>query len=298
MHVLVTGGTGFIGRALCARLVGDGHRVSVLTRSRAGALSALPAGTACVERLDALAEAVDACVNLAGENLGTRRWTPARKRTFVDSRIDTTRRLVDFFAAQSQRPRVLVSGSAIGWYGARGDEPLTEDASAGAPDEFTVQLCRAWESEAQRAEALGVRVCRVRTGIVLERDGGSLAQMLLPFRLGLGGPIGGGRQWISWIHREDLVSLLSWLLTTPAASGVYNGTAPQPVIQRDFAKALGRALHRPAVMPMPAPVLRLLMGEMAGIVVTGQRVVPQRALQQGFVYRYPELDSALAAILS
>ena len=144
MHVLVTGGTGFIGRALCARLAGAGHRLSVLTRSRARALSALPPGTACVERLEALPEAVDACVNLAGENLGARRWTPARKRAFVDSRVETTRTLVDFFAAQPRRPQALVSGSAIGWYGARGDEPLAEHASPGAPDEFTVQLCRAW----------------------------------------------------------------------------------------------------------------------------------------------------------
>lgn len=298
MHVLVTGGSGFIGRPLCSSLLDCDHRVSVLTRSRDKARAALPSSVSCVERLDELSSAVDGCINLAGENLGAGRWTSARKRAFVDSRIRTTRYLVDFFAAQAQRPQVLVSGSAIGWYGARGDEPLSEDASPGAPDEFTVQLCSAWENEAQRAKALGMRVCCVRTGIVLERDGGSLAQMLLPFRLGLGGPIGDGRQWLSWIHRADLVALLIWLLTTPSASGVYNGTAPHPVTNRDFAGAMGRALRRPAVMPMPGPVLRILMGEMARIVLTGQRVLPQRALQQGFVYRYPELDSALAAILS
>lgn len=298
MHVLVTGGSGFIGRPLCSSLLDAGHRISVLTRSRDKALAALPTGLSCIERLEDLAATVDGCINLAGENLGAGRWTSARKRAFVDSRIQVTRDLVDFFAAQAQRPQVLVSGSAIGWYGARGDEPLSEDAQSGPPDEFTVQLCEAWENEALRAEALGVRVCRVRIGIVLERDGGSLAKMLLPFRLGLGGPMGSGRQWMSWIHRSDLVSLLIWLLTTPSADGVYNGTAPRPVTNRGFARALGRALGRSAIVPMPSPVLRVLMGEMAQLVVTGQRVLPQRALQQGFVYRYPELDSALAAILA
>ncbi|SFF24462.1 hypothetical protein SAMN04488120_101139 [Fontimonas thermophila] len=297
MHVLVTGGTGFIGRPLCAELRQRGHRVSVLTRSAVRAAARLGSDVRCIERLDALAgDPPEGCIHLAGENLGAGRWTPARKRAFVDSRVHTTRHLVDGLARFAPRPRVLISASAIGWYGARGDEPLTEEAPPGAQHEFTVQLCQAWEDEARRAEAHGLRVCRVRIGIVLERDGGSLARMWLPFRLGLGGPIGSGAQWMSWIHRADLVALLIWLLENPAAHGVYNGTAPEPVTNRTFTRALGRALHRPAWLPMPGFVLRLVLGEMADIVLTGQRVVPQRALEQGFVFRYPELSAALAAI--
>ncbi len=298
MHVLVTGGTGFIGRALCAALRARDHRVSVLTRSPARAAARLGASVRCVEQLEQLgADTPDACVNLAGENLTSGRWSAARKRRFVDSRVQTTQRLIDYCERLQRRPQVLVSGSAIGYYGPRGDEALTEESRPGRADDFAARLCRDWEAAAQRAETLGLRVCRLRTGIVLERDGGALRQMLLPFRLGLGGPLGDGRQWMSWIHRADLVALIVWLLETPAASGAYNGTAPQPVTNRAFVRALGRALQRPAVLPMPGIVLRVLVGEMAGVLLTGQKVLPERALQQGFVFRYPQLSAALAAIL-
>lgn len=298
MHVLVTGGTGFIGRALIAALLADGHAVSVLTRDTAPARRALPEPVRVLEDLAPL-EGVDAVVNLAGENLGAGRWSAARKRRFVGSRVDTTRRLVDWMRALATKPAVLVSGSAIGYYGPRGDEIIVETTAAG--EDFSAGLCRAWEAEAVAAEALGVRVCRVRIGVVLGADGGepggALAAMARPFRLGLGGPMGSGRQWMSWIHRDDLVALIRWLIDTPAAGGAWNGTAPEPVTNREFASALGRALRRPALLPMPGFALRLVVGEMAAILLEGQRVLPARALEAGFAFRYRQLDAALAAVL-
>ena len=296
MHVLITGGTGFIGAALCRALLARGDRVSVWTRSAAAATARVPQGVRVVEALSQLVgDPVDGVVNLAGENLAAARWSPAHLQRCLDSRVQATRRLIEWMQAGA-RPRVLISGSAIGWYGARGDELLDESAQAGRDDEFTVRLCRAWEAEALKTETMGVRCCRLRIGIVLERDGGSLAEMALPFRLGLGGPMGDGRQGMSWIHRVDLVAMILWLLDTDSARGAYNGTAPQPVDNRGFARALGRALHRPAIMPMPGFALKAIVGGMAQLVLSGQKVVPQRALAQGFVFRYPDLDSALAAI--
>ena len=248
-----------------------------------------------IEQLEA-AGPVDAVVNLAGENLSSGRWTTRRKREFVDSRIGMTRSLVTWMGTQPQRPRVLVSGSAIGWYGPRDDQMLGENAAPG--DDFSARLCRMWEEEADKAEALGLRVCCVRTGIVLAADGGALKQMLLPFRLGLGGPMGSGRQWMSWIAREDLVALIGWMIDNPTARGAYNGTAPEPVTNAQFAHALGTELHRPTLLRTPAFALRLLFGEMADLLLTGQRVIPRRAIDEGFVFRYPALQPALRAVLS
>ena len=298
MHVLITGGTGFIGLELVASLRGDGHAVSVLTRDTDAARQRLPAGVAVVSDLAALG-GVDAVVNLAGQNLGAQRWTEARKLAFRESRIGLTHRLVDWMEGLAQRPAVFVSGSAIGWYGPRGDEPLTEASTHG--DDFSARLCLDWEAAAQKAEALGVRVCRLRTGIVLGRSGpaggGALAQMLPAFRLGGGGPMGSGRQWMSWIHIADHVALMRWLIDTVAAQGAYNGTAPEPVTNAEFARTLGAALRRPAVLPMPGFALRLIVGEMAEILLSGQRVLPQRSLDQGFRFRFPTLAAALADVL-
>jgi uncharacterized protein (TIGR01777 family) len=294
VHYLITGGSGFIGSALSRSLVADGQRVTVLTRNIARARPRLPGGVALTERLDAAGD-VDAVVNLAGENLAAGRWTPAHKREFVDSRIGMTRHLIDWMASLKQRPRVLVSGSAIGWYGPRGDEQLTEDAKPG--DDFSAQLCHDWEGAAREADELGVRVCLLRTGIVLDNDGGALKQMLLPFRLGLGGPMGDGRQWMSWVAREDIVALIRWLVDNAEVRGAYNGTAPAPVTNAEFARTLGAALHRPALLPMPAFALKILFGEMADILLTGQRVFPRRATAEGFEFKYPDLTSTLAAIL-
>jgi uncharacterized protein len=291
MQVLITGGSGFIGRALARTLAAEGHGVTVLSRTPAAARGVLPPSTVVVPDLAGVT--ADAVVNLAGESLGTHRWNAARKRAFIDSRVDTTRRLVEWVQHLPRRPAVMVSGSAVGYYGARGDEPLTEDAVPG--DEYQSALCRAWEDEARRAEALGVRVCRIRIGIVLGPDGGALAAMRLPFQLGLGGHLGDGRQWMSWIHRADLVALILWLLTGSQA-GAYNATAPQPVTNREFARTLAASLRRPAVLPMPAPMVRLLVGEMAHLLLTGQKVLPARAQAEGFTFRFPELAGALQEI--
>lgn len=297
MRIFITGGSGFIGRELCRVLQARGDEPWVLTRSAASAGKRLPAGVQCVEQLPA-AEAGqwDAVVNLAGENLGEGRWTDARKRKFLDSRVQTTRALVRWATAQAQPPRTLISASAIGWYGPRGDEALDESSAAGSG--FQTELCQAWETEALAALSAGLRVCRLRIGVVLHPEGGALAQMLPPFRLGLGGRVGEGRQWMSWIARADLVRLLLWLLDTPTAAGIYNGTAPQPVRNAEFAAQLAASLRRPAVLPMPAAALRLLLGEMAELVLTGQKVLPQRALEQGFVFESPELGAALRRLLA
>jgi len=295
MHHLITGGSGFIGSALCRSLVADGHRVTVLTRDIERARGRVPEAVFLIDRLD-FAENIDAVVNLAGENLAGGRWTAARKHEFVGSRIGTTKRLLDWIDRQDSAPAVLVSGSAIGWYGPRGDEELDEDADIG--NDFSAHLCRDWEAEASKAEALGVRVCCVRTGIVLGADGGALKKMLLPFRAGIGGRMGSGRQWMSWITRADIVALIRWLIDHDSARGAYNGTAPAPVTNAEFARALGAALNRPALLPTPASALKLLFGEMADILLTGQRVVPRRAMAEGFAFKYPELSAALSAVLA
>jgi hypothetical protein len=291
MHVLVTGGTGFIGRLLCARLQEAGHAVSVLTRDPARAQ--VP-GARLVVALEQ-AEGVDAVVNLAGASLFDRRWTDAYKQVLRASRIDGTRRLVAWMARQPAPPRVLVSGSAIGWYGPRDDAPLDETVAPG--EDFAAWLCRDWEAEAMRATALGVRTCLLRTGIVLDRGGGALEKMLPPFRFGLGGPMGDGRQWMSWIHREDLVRLAIWLIGQPGAQGAFNGTAPGPVANGVFARTLGTVLRRPARLRVPGFALRLALGEMAGLLLSGQRVLPTRTLDAGFAFLHPGLEGALRASL-
>lgn len=295
MDVLITGGSGFVGRALSEHLSAHAHRVCVLSRNPQAARQHLAPNVRILSRLAEVGD-VDAVVNLQGENLASGRWTAARKRAFVDSRVAFTRELVQWMAAQTTRPAQLISASAIGWYGDRADEPLTEQAGPG--DDYAARLCRDWEHEAMQAEALGLRVQRLRIGVVLDRQGGALAKMLPAFKLGGGGPIGSGAQWMSWITRHDLVRLLSWLLLDSAApSGVYNATAPSPLRQKDFAKALGQALRRPAVLHMPAFALRALFGEMAELLLGSQRVLPQAALERGFRFDHADIHSALRSLL-
>lgn len=291
MQILVTGGTGFIGSRLCARLLAEGHAPIVLTR-RPGR-NPQP-GIRSVATLDEVGP-VQAVVNLAGEPLMDGRWSDARKQALRDSRIGTTQALLAWIAALPERPRVLVSGSAIGWYGPRDSTPLDETASPG--HDFAAMLCRQWEAEALKAGDLGVRTCVLRTGIVLDRDGGALLKMLPPFRMGVGGPMGDGRQWMSWIHREDLVGMILWLLGNGQARGAYNGTAPGTVTNRVFATTLGEALHRPARLTTPAFALKVAFGEMAGLLLTGQNVQPVHALAEGFTFQYPSLPGALQAIV-
>ncbi len=293
MHVLVTGGTGFIGSALCKQLFQDGHRITVLSRKPSRGTT-LP-GVHLIGEFEQ-AQGIDAVVNLAGEPLAEGRWNAARKQRFRDSRLGTTQQLLGWMETLAERPRVLVSGSAIGYYGASDDTALTETAPPG--EDFAATLCRDWETEAYKARALGVRVCAVRIGIVLGSDGGALAKMLPPFRLGAGGPMGSGRQWMSWVRRSDLVRLICWLLQNEQANGAYNGTAPVPVSNREFARTLGSALHRPAVMTTPAFVLKLLFGEMAeALLLSGQRVLPSKAEAEGFEFQYRELEPALRDLL-
>jgi hypothetical protein len=295
-HYLVTGGTGFIGRALCAELAAAGDRLSVLSRDPERARALLPAGARIVARLEELGdEPVDAVINLAGAPIADRRWSAARKRVLEQSRVALTRALVQWMQGRSPRPAVLVSASAIGFYGAQGDVIVTEQGAA--HDEYQHRLCRDWEQAALEATAHGIRCCVLRIGLVIGPGGGFMQRLLLPFRLGLGGPIGNGRQWMSWIHRDDLLAMIRLLVEGEASSGVYNGTAPAPVTSREFAATLGRVLHRPAVLPLPAPLLRLALGEMACLLLGGQRVIPQRFLDASFRFRYPDLESALREVV-
>lgn len=298
MDILVTGGTGFIGTALCRRLLSEDHRVAVLTRDGGRAQQHFQGAVTAVESMNELrtGSAPAAIVNLAGLSLGSGRWTEKRKHTFVAVRVGITRQVVDYIADAPRKPRVLVSGSAVGYYGARGDEELDEDSQPG--NEYQSGLCKAWEAEALRARDHGVRVCLSRTGVVLGRDGGALSSLLPPFKLGLGGYVGSGRQWMSWIHIADLVAIMLHLIADESLCGAFNSTAPNPETNRDFAAKLGAALKRPAIMWAPGPAVRLLVGEMAHLYLTGQKVIPRKLLASGYKFQYPELSLALAEILA
>ena len=295
MTIVVAGGTGFLGGALVTRLRAAGHRVQVLSRRPAtGALVWSPDGSVG-PWATALADA-DVVINLAGESIASGRWTTARKARIRDSRIRATRSLVTAIEAAPRRPAVFVSASATGYYGPRGDEPVTERTPAG--DDFLAAVCRDWETEALRA-APATRVVLLRTGIALARDGGALPQMALPFRLFGGGPVGSGRQFYPWIHRDDWVNMTIWAIATAAVSGPLNVTAPTPVPNREFARTLGRVLRRPAFVPAPGFALRLALGEMAdALLLTGQRVIPAQAQALGFRFEHPELEAALREIYS
>jgi uncharacterized protein (TIGR01777 family) len=296
--ILVTGGTGFIGTALVRRLIARGDKVYVVARSPGKAERLFGGQVLIVPSLQALPETVriDAVVNLAGAPIFGRPWTDARKVALARSRIDTTRALVDWIADHAAKPRVLISASAVGWYGAdRGDRMLTE--SAGAGGDFPAMICGAWEKEAQRAERWVARVCRLRIGLVLGRDGGMLQPMARAFRFGLGGQFGSGQQWMSWIHLEDLLALIVRAIDDPTFTGVLNAVAPHPVTNATFTRALAAAVLRPAILHAPAFALRLMLGEMATLLVDGQRVLPERADQLGFQFRYRRLPAALAEII-
>lgn len=297
MRILLTGGTGLIGRALCRHWATQGHELLVWSR-RAGQVAALCSGARGIARLEELDAGMplDAVVNLAGAPIADRPWTARRRQLLWDSRVELTRRLVDWLAARPLKPRVLLSGSAVGWYGDGGERRLDEDSAPGSED-FASQLCFAWEEEAQRAEELGVRVVRLRTAPVLAAEGGMLARLLPPFRLGLGGRMGSGRQWMPWIHIEDEVGLIDFLLQHEECRGPYNACAPNPLRNAEFAATLARVLRRPALLPVPAGVLRLAFGEMADLLLGGQHLQPRRTLEAGYRFRFPELETALADLL-
>lgn len=295
--VLVTGATGFIGRRLVEALAAGGHQVIALTRDARKA-DLLSPPLRLITSLEQIPDRtpIDAIVNLAGEPIADGLWTTARRRRMLESRVDTTMAVVRLIARLDRHPAVLISGSAVGWYGLWQDEMLTESAEGRAC--FSRELCDAWEHAAVRAEQYGVRVVRLRTGLVLGSQGGLLARMLAPFEFGLGGPIGSGTQWMSWIERDDLVRLIAHIIARPELSGAINATAPTPVRNAAFAAELGRALHRPAKLRLPAALLRRLAGDLADeLLLGGQHVVPEKAQASGFVFRHRTVDSALAAIL-
>jgi uncharacterized protein (TIGR01777 family) len=289
MRVLLTGGTGFIGGAVARALRGASHDVTIVSR-RPGYV---PAKAISWDGVRAAMHETDAVVNLAGEGIADRRWTVARRHEILASRVDATRAIVAAMGESPARPKVLLNASAIGVYGAHGDEVLDETAPPG--EGFLADLCRTWEAEAFRAQALDVRVAALRIGIVLGPNGGALAKMLTPFRAAVGGRLGSGKQWMSWIHRDDVVGLVLAALDGTAYAGPVNATAPTPVRNRDFTAALAAAVHRPAVMPVPGLVLRLALGDMAELLLTGQRVVPAVATGAGYAFKYPELGPAIAA---
>ncbi|WP_421217121.1 TIGR01777 family oxidoreductase [Aeromonas enteropelogenes] len=297
MKILITGGTGFIGRRLVAHLKVN-HEVVVLSRQGSRAYTLLGHDIKVLDSLDRLDDLndVDAVINLAGEPIAAGRWSEQRKQLLCDSRWLLTEQLVDLIKLSTTPPKVLINASAIGWYGRQDDAPLDEQCQT-PHDEFTHQLCLQWETLAQEARSRLTRVCIVRIGLVLGTDGGALPKMLPPYRFGLGGPMGAGNQVMSWIHVQDLVRAILFLLEHGECDGIFNGTAPHPVSNREFSQTLAHTLHRPHLFFVPAALLRLMMGEASDLLLTGQHVLPARLQQAGFHFTYPELPQALTNLL-
>lgn len=292
MNILITGGTGVIGRALCKALLEQGHALSVLSRNPTTVAAKCGSNVTAVATLaECQMSQLDSVINLAGAPILDSRWTTAYKQLIWDSRVNLTKELVQRMAQSPIKPKILLSCSAIGFYGERGDTILDESAVSG--DDFTSRLCAAWEAAAQPAADLGIRVCLLRTGLVLSPQGGLLGQMLLPFKLGLGSRIGNGKQWTSWIDIDDYVALLIYLLNNENTSGPYNMTAPQPVTNFEFTQTLAKILHRPALFVAPTPILNLILGERAQMITMSQRVIPRRAEATSFKFSYPTLEASL-----
>jgi uncharacterized protein (TIGR01777 family) len=307
MRVFITGGTGLVGRRLVKQLVGRGDEVVLLTRRPNVAQELFGATCKAVQgdpmQLGEWMKAVDDCdavVNLAGENIFAQRWNAAFKQLLVDSRIQTTRHVVQALAAQPKRPdgqpKVLVNASAIGYYGYHGDEQLAEESPPGI--DFMANICVEWERAARAAEPAGVRCAIVRIGVVLDKEGGALKELLTPFKLGAGGPVGSGTQYMSWIHHSDMTGILLFALDNAAVAGPINATAPNPVTNKQFGKALGAALHRPAFVWTPAFILGLALGGVVEIITQGQRVIPMKAMTLGYPFKFPTIEVALADIVA
>jgi uncharacterized protein (TIGR01777 family) len=297
-HVLITGGTGFVGVPLIVFLLQQGWKVTVFVRDYARARQLLGAVPTLIRNFDEIenSEQIDVLINLAGAGIADQRWSRARKKILLDSRVQTTRALMFLAQRLDTRPGVLVSASAIGFYGSSDERPLDEQAAGG--DEFTHELCKRWEEEASKADALGIRLCIMRLGVVLAAGGGMLGKLMPVFNLGLGGRTGHGQQYLSWIHRDDVIAVIDWLITSEAQC-VFNVTAPDAVTNARFSQLLADALHRPCLFPQPAAIVRLMFGEMGvQLLLNGQNVVPRRLLAEGFVFRYPSLQGALVASIS
>ncbi|MBI5665743.1 MAG: TIGR01777 family protein [Nitrospirae bacterium] len=307
MNILITGGTGFIGTPLARELRGKGHSVTVTTRRPSDSKDKLTWSAPALIPPDIISR-FDAVINLAGEPIAPRRWTKDRKERILSSRINTTRALVESIrqiehtplspldrGERKRLPKVLISASAVGFYGAHGDEYVTEDTPPAG--DFLADVCKQWEAEAYKALDLGIRVVTVRIGGVLEADGGALPMMALPFKFFLGGPIGSGRQWFSWIHRDDIIGIIIFALENDSVSGPVNMTAPNPVTNREFSRSLGQVLHRPSFLAVPGIVVKLMLGELGAVLLTGQRVLPEKILRAGYRFKYSDVSQALRAIL-
>jgi len=307
MRVVIAGGGGFLGSPLSWAWAEEGHDVRVLTRGLAPGQAQHEPGTGKpgITRVgwvpDGLAgelarefEGASAVINLAGTSIAGARWTPARKASIRDSRLLATRSLAAAFAEAAAPPATFISASGVGYYGDRGGEVLTEDSAPGS--DFLAQVCVDWEAEARRAERPGVRVVLLRSGIVIEKGGGALPQMMRPFRFFAGGPLAGGRQHMSWVHRHDWSEMVRWIVETPEVAGAVNVTAPHPVTNAEFSRALGRALRRPSLAPVPRFALKIVLGEMAAALLASQRALPKRAQSAGYHFRYPEIDIAFRGI--
>jgi len=307
MRIIIAGGTGFLGGPLAEMYAEESHDVRVLTRSLMSGDTRHDPGTGVpgITRVGwkpdgttgpwaAVVDGADAVVNLSGESLAEKRWNPSAKERLRQSRLLATRSLAAAIAAARTPPPVLISGSAVGYYGPTDSQPITESQPPG--NDFLAQLCVDWEKEAQKAKRPGTRVVLLRTGIVLERSGGALFEMMKPFRFFVGGRLGSGRQYMSWIHRLDWVEIVRWIVQTPSVSGPVNATAPHPVTNRHLARALGRAMRRPSLVPVPRFALKIVIGEFADSLLTGQRVLPARAQEAGYHFRYPEIEMAFRGI--
>lgn len=295
--ILITGGTGFLGSALTFKCVQENQPVTIFSRSSEKVQRTFGNQVQAITRIEDLPDASSykAVINLAGAGIFDQRWNEARKQVLRKSRIDFTQQLVNWINRSNSPPDVLINGSAIGFYGDQGDALLTEQSLPRA--DFSQQLCADWEQSALQAEASGTRVCLIRTGLVLGQSGGLLKRMLLPFRLGLGGRLGQGGQWMSWVHLQDWLEIAQAMIDNPNMRGPYNATAPIPVTNREFSESLAGVLNRPLLLPMPEFVLKLLLGEMAALVLGSQRVIPQRLLDKGYSFQFTQLDSALRNLL-
>jgi uncharacterized protein (TIGR01777 family) len=295
MNLLITGGTGFVGSALCSRLLEEQHKIVVLSRNPEKIKPPIKA----VANLDQLSndDIFDVVINLAGEPIANKRWNDQQKKRIFGSRIETTEALIEYFKKSKHKPKLLINGSAIGYYGtARTNDNI--DEKSGCDDSFSSQLCQKWEAAALEAESLGIRTCLIRTGIVLGKNGGALSKMLPPFKMGLGGRIGYGKQWMSWIHLDDLVGIILYCINNDDLKGAVNGTSPNPVINEVFTKTLGTALKRPTIFPMPEIVIKLLMGQMGEeLLLSGKRVLPRKALDAGYIFKYKTLEDALINVV-
>jgi len=297
MKILITGGTGFIGQTLCHRLLDLDHELIVLSRRPEQVSKLCGDAVAAISNLDDLPtdESIGAIINLSGEGIADARWTRRRKQKLLDSRIDITEQLIAYVAKAKHKLSIMISGSAVGYYGNNYD--TEHDEITDNPDDFAQQLCKKWEAAAEPVKDHGVRLCILRTGLVIGKDGGFVKRMLLPFKLGLGGRLGDGNQWMSWIHKDDLIAIIEMLLTSPDLEGNFNATAPEPVTNAEFSLCLAKNLNRPAIFPVPAIVLKLLLGEMSELLLGGQKVIPENLMEQNFRFQFESLDSALKAVL-